>query len=125
MNIYLAAPYPEREQAIAVMTLLEARGHTVTSRWLKELDALSDKDARKDLEDIRHAEVFLALNYHSWNNRGTGGRHFEMGYAYALNKLIILAGDRVNMFHHLETIKVIELTDDAILKALDLELKTV
>ena len=118
MKIYVAAPYPYREDAIVVMKALEKKGLTVTSRWLREVDELCDKDARKDLEDIRNADVLLALNPADWENKGSGGRHIEFGYAYALNKHVVLAGSRSNMFHHLNDVPQIDLTIESIVSAL-------
>lgn len=119
MKIYIAAPYPYRDEAIQVKNLLEAEGHTITSRWLIEEDEMCDKDARKDLEDIRAAEALLAINPPEWANRGTGGRHVELGYALALGKIIVLAGARTSMFHFISDVQVLDShTSDAIIKAL-------
>lgn len=108
MKIYIAAPYPLRDDAIALMHTLEHRGHEVTSRWLKQLDENNDETARADLEDVRWADTLIFLHPEAWHDRGTGGRHFEMGYAYALAKRIILIGQRTSIFHHLSDVEVID-----------------
>jgi nucleoside 2-deoxyribosyltransferase len=112
MKIYIAGAYPLRDAAIDVMQILEARGHVVTSRWLKAPDELCDEHARKDLDDVAEADLLLALNADGWENKGTGGRHVEFGYALALHKQIVLVGRRSNIFHHLNVVSVIDSLED-------------
>lgn len=113
--VYIAAPYPTRNDAIKAMDLLERAGHVVTSRWLKAPDELTDEHARKDLEDVAAADVLLALNPADYENAGTGGRHVELGYALALGKKIALIGNRSNIFHHLNVVRVFAHVDEALL----------
>ena len=108
MKIYIAAPYTEREYAIAVMLACEASGITVTSRWLKSPDELADKFAREDLADVAAADWLVALNPLAYQNKGAGGRHVELGYAIALGKRIALVGERTNIFHYLSDIVRVE-----------------
>jgi nucleoside 2-deoxyribosyltransferase len=112
MKVYIAAPYPYREQAIRVMRMLETQGIDVTSRWLKAPDTMTDEHARKDLEDVARADVLLALNPDGWEEKGTGGRHVEFGYALALGKAIVLVGERSNIFHHLAHVRRIDSGQD-------------
>ena len=112
MKVYIACPYPLRAYAISTMASLEARGHVVTSRWLKAPDELSDQCAREDLADVAAADVLLALNPACWEERGTGGRHVELGYALALGKRVVLVGKRSNIFHHHSDVRVIERVED-------------
>ena len=107
LPVYIAAPYPFRDEAILVMNDLEAAGFVVTSRWLKAPDELADEHARKDLADVAAADVLLALNPPGWESAGTGGRHVELGYAIALRKQIVLVGERSNIFHYLNDIVVL------------------
>lgn len=102
MKVYIAAPYPERNLAIAVMRALEAKDVEVTSSWLKIVEQNDSPTAQKDLADVAACDVLLAINPPAWANAGTGGRHVELGYAIALNKKIVLAGDRTNIFHYLD-----------------------
>jgi nucleoside 2-deoxyribosyltransferase len=111
VRIYIAAPYPTRDEAMALMRKLEALGHTVTSRWLKAPDELDDDSARKDLADVAEADVLLAVNDAEWANSGTGGRHVELGYALALGKRVVLVGARSNIFHYLTSVHVVESVD--------------
>lgn len=112
MKVYIAAPYPVRDRAATMMRVLELRGVEVTSRWLKAPDTMCDEHARKDLEDVAAADVLLALNPEGWEDKGTGGRHVELGYAIALGKPILLVGERTNIFHYLSSIvQVDEISD--------------
>jgi len=111
-RVYIAAPYPIRDVAIALMRRLEVSGCEVTSTWLKAPDKLSDEFARVDLADVARADVLIALNPDGWQERGTGGRHVEFGYALALGKPILLIGQRANIFHHLSTVKAVEDWED-------------
>lgn len=113
MKVYIAAPYPERDYAIAVMLACEARGITVTSRWLKSPDELADKFAKEDLADVAAADWLLALNPLTYENKGTGGRHVELGYALALGKRIALVGERTNIFHYIAEIVRVDNFDPA------------
>lgn len=108
MKIYIAAPYPTRDDATALMHKLESQGYVVTSRWLKAPDELNHDGAQKDLDDVEAADVLVALNDEPWHNAGTGGRHVEFGYALALKKTIVLVGNRSNIFHHLRDVRVVE-----------------
>lgn len=108
LKIYIAAPYPLRQEAIFVMNLLEGSGHEVTSRWLKSPDELADEHARKDLADVDACDVLLAMYPAEWADKGTGGRHVEFGYAVARGKQIVLWGPRTNIFHYLSDVRVIE-----------------
>jgi nucleoside 2-deoxyribosyltransferase len=98
-----------RDEAISVMHWLESQGHYVTSSWLRDgAFANDDPTARLDLADIDRADLLLALNPIDWGRAGSGGRHFEMGYAMKAGKQIVLVGARTNVFHYLVQIRVIE-----------------
>jgi nucleoside 2-deoxyribosyltransferase len=114
MKVYIAAPFPIRDEAVTLMHQLEALGFEVTSRWLKAPDELADEHARKDLEDVSEADVLLALNPEAFENAGTGGRHVELGYAIARRKRIVLLGKRSNIFHYLNSIVVVSTLDEAL-----------
>lgn len=104
MKVYIAAPYPWRDNAIEQMKKVEAAGFEVTSTWLRALDTENDVHARLDLADVARADVLLAINPPEFLTSGTGGRHVELGYALALNKRIVLVGSASNIFHHLDDI---------------------
>lgn len=104
MQVYIAAPYPTREQAIALMHRLEAEGFGVTSTWLREDDELADKYAQLDLDDIGRCDALVLMNPEEWKNSGTGGRHVEFGWALGLNKHVVVVGERSNIFHYLDDV---------------------
>lgn len=106
MRIYIAAPYELRNQAIDVMKRLEAKGHVVTSEWLKDVDEEGNETAVMDLINIIEADVFLLINPAEFERSGTGGRHFETGYAYAKDKRVVILGVRSNIFHHLHNVTI-------------------
>ena len=113
MTIYIAAPYEMRDEAISVMHWLESQGHEVTSSWLRDgVFANDDPTARLDLADIDRANLLLALNPSEWRQRGSGGRHVELGYALALGKQVVLVGARTNVFHYLDCVRVIERVEE-------------
>lgn len=122
MKVYIAAPWPLRDDAIAMKQRLTAAGFTVTSRWLEPGNEMTDACARKDLTDVAAADALLALGPPGWENVSTGGRHVELGYAIAHDKHIVLVGERVNVFHHHSS--VVQVIDVDIERALrDLESK--
>lgn len=121
MKIYIAAPYPERLKAIALGRTLALDGHTITARWLAPSHDADDKGptltewarhAREDLTDVLDCDLLIAYNPDGYENVGTGGRHVELGYALAINRRILLIGDRTNTFHHLGAIKQIDQLGD-------------
>jgi len=125
MKVYIAAPYPCKEDARLVRTFLETHGINCTSQWIDEEDGEDSAErAQKDLDDVNEAHVFIALNFLEWEQRGTGGRHVEFGYAIGTMP-IILIGKRSNVFHHLPEIKVVEKIQDALvyLKAIEHEIE--
>lgn len=113
-SIYIAAPYELRDEAIEVMRDMIVRGNIVTSRWLIGKDVNCDESARMDLDDIDAAATLLLLNPIEYSNKGTGGRHTEVGYAIALSKRIIIIGARSNIFHYLDSIIVVDTVKQAL-----------
>jgi nucleoside 2-deoxyribosyltransferase len=119
MRVYLAAPFTERAFATLIAKSLEQTANIgCTSRWLFSESDMSDTWARNDLEDIRSAHALVALNAETWANKGTGGRHVELGYALAIEKPICLVGVRTNIFHYHSAVYVIGWHDAMNLPAL-------
>ncbi len=107
-KIYIAAPYELRDAAISLKQILEVCGYEVTAKWLVDIDQDDDATARKDLADVARADVLLLLNPEAYRRSGTGGRHCEFMYAWALGKEVVVLGVRSNIFHHLSNVRVIE-----------------
>ena len=108
MKVYIAAPYELRDRAISLMQTLERVGHEVTSSWLKGVDRDDHATAQKDLDEVAAADMLMLINPGEFRNKGTGGRHVEVGYALALGKRVQVLGVRSNIFHHLDHVTVID-----------------
>lgn len=104
--IYLAARYGRRDEMQGVAKVIEERGHTVTSSWIDEAQAENIDSALVDLQDVDKAEVLVLFTDRHGSFNSGGGRHFEMGYAYATGKVVCVIGDRETLFCHLPGIHV-------------------
>jgi nucleoside 2-deoxyribosyltransferase len=113
-SVYIAAPWPLKTEAQRIAAVLRAQDIEVTSRWLVALSENSHENAVIDLDDIARSDVFLALNPESWADKGTGGRHFEAGFALAMDKRLVLLGMKTNVFHYLNQIRVVSTLREAI-----------
>jgi hypothetical protein len=115
MNIYLAASWKLRSMMRVRRRELLALGHYVTSSWLNQdgPEAVSPNDsnaadpehaagcATADTIDLMLADmVILDTSVDST----TGGFHVELGLALAAEKMIILVGPRLNIFHYLPVV---------------------
>lgn len=106
MKIYIAAPYPCREEALRWATALQEAGHVVTARWVfaheDEKDPVSQQSyASIDITDILMADILVLMTGYRGDRSWTGGRHWETGYAYAMGRKVIVVGPRESVFHHL------------------------
>jgi nucleoside 2-deoxyribosyltransferase len=118
-SIYLAAGYDQQERMRSYRKVLEEIGYIVTSRWIdvkesnpmQEATIAANKDAaafycNADLADISRADFFFMFTD---TPSTSGGRHTELGYALARNKVIFIVGPRENVFqahpmvHHFGT----------------------
>jgi hypothetical protein len=127
MNIYLAARYSRRLELCGYRTILEGRGHAVTSRWLNgdhqisdagepigesgsalvecdrggsgpEAAALRSRFARDDFDDVTAAQLLIAFTEPPRSTSSRGGRHVEFGLALGRNIPIVVIGYRENLF---------------------------
>ena len=105
--IYVAAPYELKEQASVVAARLRALGHSVTSGWHDREDVNEEATARRDLEEVEACDTLLLINVQEWAHKGTGGRHVEYGYALARGKSLVIFGERTNLFHLFEAVRVL------------------
>lgn len=124
-RIYPAGQYAKRERIKSFAQKLRAKGHEVTARWLNEtlsptvsMADVPEDDLRSfavsDLRDIEDADI-LTLHAEPHDKQPPrGGRHFECGYAYALGKLILVIGDRENIFHLAPGVVVVPDEDSAL-----------
>jgi nucleoside 2-deoxyribosyltransferase len=122
VKVYLASNYSSHPEMREVRAYLEARGHTVTSRWINgehELlegqdVAVSERFAMDDWEDLLAADAMIWFSQQT-ENRGRGGRHVEFGMALAWGKPIHVVGRKENVFHwlpqvvhHVSTIEAVQ-----------------
>ena len=111
MKVYLASRYQDRDTTAQRRDELEAMRFVVTSRWLNErhspnvqLADLPDSEllfvAMQDVEDIKRSDAFVVFE----GQNARGGKHVELGMAYALGKTCVVVGARENVFHFLPDI---------------------
>lgn len=107
MKIYIAAPYPMREQAAAWGRTLQADGHIITAEWLWVDEDVKTPEAQrsyaiKDLAHVDAADAVLLMTGYRGERAYTGGRHVEYGYALAKGKALVVCGGLESVFHHLD-----------------------
>jgi hypothetical protein len=114
--MYLAAAFQRQAEIHRYGALLEAAGHSVTSRWLAShedtgavpggppLDTpeFLAQQALEDIEDVQAADAVVSFTSPSM---GRGGRHVEFGLAIALGKQLIVVGPREHVFHYLPAVR--------------------
>lgn len=117
-RVYLAAPWIYKSSALIAQNAFEQAGFEVTSHWIKYHpdtvnDGILSAQAMADLSDVRRAQIFVLLNYTKSEGKAT-----ELGFAYALERPLILVGPRDgNIFYHLPAIVRVMTVHDAIQSA--------
>lgn len=122
-RVYVAGRFDRRHELRAIADELQSSGWEVVSRWLYE-DAAKPREgwvaggraaeiATMDLQDVRTADVLIALTEHAGSPKGDGGRHVELGVALALDLRTVLVGPREHVFHCLTRIEQYEDWDAA------------
>jgi nucleoside 2-deoxyribosyltransferase len=117
MRLYLAAAWARKREIKAVADELNnlAAGLCVGSRWLEEPDsiyggadvlAFRQERARIDIQDVKAADILIRFTDDLSGETvpaklATGARMFEMGYAYALGKQIVVVGGIQPIFDYL------------------------
>lgn len=117
--IYLAARYSRAAEMRRYRDQLMDLGYRVSSRWIDhhggtlteslgsdEISANLDYAqaiAQTDLIDLDASHMVIAFTEE--DGGGKGGRHFELGYAVARAKRIIIVGPRENIFHSLSFVQ--------------------
>lgn len=120
MKLYLAARYSRKDEMKAYAGMLRRGGYIVTSRWLDDPgEEWTDKEcpvwkerAIIDLEDVEEADVVVSFTHPRDTMTSGGGRHVEFGYGYALGKIMIIIGEKENVFHHLPGVRIFPTLDD-------------
>jgi|SRR5882672_3889962 len=95
MNIYLAHNFAAREWLPKVVEMLAAQGHKCTSTWIFDdshaKGGTKRESAQVDIEDIERSEILVLFVDQEGPTPGRG-KYFELGFAYARGKRIILVG---------------------------------
>jgi len=132
--IYIAARYDRREEMCGYAKELRELGYEVNSRWLlgthqiHQHAELIDKTgvpsdshgvtllarpfAEDDVADVSQADILIFFSEPPDSHSKRGGRHVEYGMALALQKKIIVIGDRENVFHCLPQVIRFDTWDD-------------
>lgn len=125
MKIYIAARFSRRPEAHALAKALIAKGHSITSRWVKPdsdhvtptglsaqaADAERTRFAVEDLEDVRAADCVVSL-MESPRSNSRGGRHVEFGIGLGFGHRQVVIGPRETVFHHLPEIEHFESVEE-------------
>jgi nucleoside 2-deoxyribosyltransferase len=115
MKLYLAAKWELHEKIQALVPRLEQMGHVVVSTWhdmtkhrQEGVDLPYDEqmknhawmlvEALKDVHEIKRADMIVC---DETIPSQTGGREFEIGFVYGLDKPFVIVGPRRNPFHFL------------------------
>lgn len=104
---YIAGAYARRFEFRQHADQLRALGHTVTSSWIDTHEDGQDFEAhaagwsKRDFEDIEAADIMLSFTEPKGSTNTRGGRHVELGYALAKEKLIVVIGRKETTFHYL------------------------
>lgn len=95
-KVYIAAKYHRRYELRALAAALRSHGVTVTSQWLdngeeeaKERGGPSAA-AQMDLDDVDAADAIIFIGEPRGSKNTGGGRFFELGYAHAQGKRLII-----------------------------------
>ena len=117
MRVYLAAAWGRREEILRVADRLCLEGIDVTSGWLTEEEGMQSGSKERflrerayvDLQDVDRADVLVRFA-DTPRTRSvpraliSGARMFEMGYAKAKGKGLIVVGGKQNVFDRLDGI---------------------
>lgn len=116
MKVYLAASFSRQEEMKDVARRIPYV--TIVSRWLHENQEMKQGNCRKkymrdcaftDLNDVKNADLVVRFTDNLSqetipSHLGTGARHFEVGYAFALGKPVIVVGGHQNVFDFLPNV---------------------
>ena len=135
MRLYLASRFSRMDELNGYADQLRANGFTIDARWLTgEHGVVGDRVeaarydipmeartfANDDVEDIQKSNGLVFFSQPPCEPAPRGGRHFEMGLAYGLQKNILVVGPRENIFHTLVGVDhVYEWDIDEVCKVLD------
>jgi nucleoside 2-deoxyribosyltransferase len=117
MKIYLAAPSECQDDMRHLRDVLVGLGHTITADWLDEDNLrgpLTYQMANRDIQNIHNSDAVIVYNPKEFHNAGTGGRHSELAFAIAANKMVILFGEPSQVFHEHLSVSRAKTIDDVV-----------
>ena len=118
MKIYLSGSFNARDIIEQYAAVLIERGHEVTSNWLWEPpkrvgDEFEEWEFRArvndDILDVQRSDTIVCFTEVPLTS---GGRMFELGYATALGKELIVVGKHKAVFHYLAEMKQYDTWED-------------
>jgi len=115
MKIYLASRFGNRFMLREVRDRLNRLGHANTSRWIDNDKRPNTKEelrefwvawSKYDIEDVDRADAIVVYTEgcDTPGDLPRDGMRFEMGYAYAKGKPVIVVGPKLFVFDELEDI---------------------
>jgi nucleoside 2-deoxyribosyltransferase len=130
MRVYLAGAWGRREEILRVANRLREVGVDITSNWLTEEEGMQSGSKEKflrerayiDLQDVDRADALVRFADVPRTRQVpraliSGARMFEMGYAKAKGKTLIVVGGKQHVFDRLT--EVIHVKDaDALVRLL-------
>jgi nucleoside 2-deoxyribosyltransferase len=130
MRVYLAGAWGRREEILRVANRLRHVGVEITSNWLTEEAGMQSGSKERflrerayiDLQDVDRADALVRFADISRTRQVpraliSGARMFEMGYAKAKGKTLIVVGGKQHVFDRLA--EVIHVKDaDALVRLL-------
>lgn len=90
-KIYIAASYRRKDEMRALADRLEMYGHEVVARWINGAEEGKDIEAAAamDFEDVCMCDTLIFIGEPQGSEIRGGGRWWEFGAAYALDKRCI------------------------------------
>lgn len=98
MKIYIASTYSSRFALRPIAEELRSYGHEITAQWLDNAEESKGQAAaaQMDIDDIDRADAVLFFAQPAGSFNSGGGRYFELGYAYAKGKRVMIVQPGLN-----------------------------
>jgi hypothetical protein len=108
LKVYIAARGQDQHLASLCRAELAPHGVACTSQWIdKDLAFESHDEAQLDIDDVRAADALIVIKPKDSHRETTGGHHVETGIALERGIPILLLGERENVFHHHDGVRII------------------
>lgn len=126
MHVFITARFSRAPEMLHYTHALENAGHVVTSRWIRDApnvphrgkasDADRERAAIRNFEDLTKSDCVVSFS-EKLSKEGRprvpkgevpsrGARHTDFGIGIALNKRVIVVGEREHIHHHLPNVEV-------------------